>query len=313
MLDKSKRILLFTTAFRPFIGGSELAIEEIAKRLSDVSFDIITPRYTHKLKKFEDFGNMHIYRVGWGWLVDKFLFPLAGFLRARKLFISQNYLEAEPLSSLLRGSASKYEIMHAYQASYGGGAAYLFKLFNPAVKFILTLQEGKDLDRQGFWIKFFRKIVIRKADHITAISNYLKDYACKFNKKTKIAVIPNGVDIGNFSRDFSYGELSLVADRLGIKPGEKVIISVSRLVPKNGIDILIQGFHVLNTKYQALNTKLLLTGEGEQKDELVNLTKQLGVFDKVIFAGSISHDELPKYLKISDVFVRPSRSEGLGS
>lgn len=296
MEKTSNRILLFTTAFRPFIGGSEIAIEEIAKRLSAVNFDIITPRYTRKLKKLEDFGNIRIYRVGWGVLSDKFFFPIFGFLMARRLLRSNTY-----------------EIAHAYQASYGGGAAYIFKLFNPGIKLVLTLQEGKNLDRQGFWIRFLRKMVIKKADLITAISNYLKDYAKRFSKKVKIVVIPNGVDIESFSRDFSYGELSLVADSLGIKPGEKVIISVSRLVPKNGADILIRAFYILNTKHQILNTKLLLVGDGEQKEELVTLAKELGVFRNIIFAGSVSHVELPKYLKISDVFVRPSRSEGLGS
>ncbi|MDO8676665.1 MAG: glycosyltransferase family 4 protein, partial [Candidatus Azambacteria bacterium] len=226
---------------------------------------------------------------------DKFFFPVSGFLMARRLSHSNNY-----------------GIAHAYQASYGAGAAWLLKLFNPRLKFILTLQEGKNLDRQGFWINFFRKMIIKKADLITAISNYLKDYARKFNKKTKIAVIPNGVDIENFSRDFSYGELSSVADGLGVKPGEKVIISVSRLVPKNGIDILIRAFFEVY-KLKTENYKLVLVGDGSEKESLKLQVESLKLQNNVIFAGSVSHAELPKYLKISDVFVRPSRSEGLGS
>lgn len=287
---------MFTTAFRPFIGGSELAIEEIAKRLPDVNFDIITPRYTRKLKKLEDFGHVRIFRVGWGMLGDKIFFPISGFLTARRISHLNNYA-----------------IIHAYQASYGGGAAYLFKLFNSAAKFILTLQEGKDLDHQGFWIRFLRKIVIKRADVITVISNYLQDYARRFNKKAKITIIPNGVDIKNFSKEYSYGELSELADRLGIKPGEKVIISVSRLVPKNGLDVLVRAFGFLNQEPETRNYKLVFVGDGEQKNELIGLAKESGVFQNIIFAGPTSHAELPKYLKISDVFVRPSRSEGLGS
>ena len=304
MSNNSNRILLFTTAFRPFIGGSEIAIEEIAKRLPELDFDIVTPRYTRKLQKEEDFGNMHIYRVGWGWLGDKFIFPLAGFLKAHKM----NHLEVEPRG----GSTSKYDIAHTYQASYGGGAAYLFKLFNPDARFILTLQEGKDLDRQGFWIKFLRKIVIKKADQITAISNFLKDYARRFNKKVKIAIIPNGVDVENFSNEYSYGELSELTDRLGIKPGEKIITSVSRLVPKNGIDVLIKAFAILTHNLKPITYNLVLIGDGPERKNLELLTTNYSLETSVIFVGSISHAELPKYLKISDVFVRPSRSEGLG-
>ncbi len=128
--------MIFTTAFRPFIGGSEIAIEEIAKRLPDFSFDIVTPRHTRKLKKEEESGNMRIYRVGWGWLKDKFLFPYFGFLKARELLRDNDYA-----------------FIHAYQASYGAGAAWLLKIFNPKLKFLLTLQEGKDLDSQGGAVK----------------------------------------------------------------------------------------------------------------------------------------------------------------
>lgn len=305
MPNNSTRILLFSTAFRPFIGGSELAIEEIAKRLHDFNFDIITPRYTRKLPKTEETGNVCIHRVGWGWLGDKFLFPVAGFFKARELADQ----EVEPLTS----KNLKWTAVHAYQASYGGGAAYLFKLFNRSTKFILTLQEGKDLSQQGFWVNFFRKRIIEKADLITAISNYLKDYARKLNKKTKIVVIPNGVDLKNFRREYSYGELSELADRFGIKPGEKVITTVSRLVPKNGIDILIEAFRILDSKFQIQNSKLLIIGDGPERKNLESGIRNLELEDKVIFAGSISHAELPKYLKISDVFVRSSRSEGLGS
>src|SRR3989344_934569 len=97
-------------------------ILEIAKRLPEVDFDIITPRYTRQLSREENFGNMHVHRTGWGWLGDKLFFPLSGFLKAQKL-----------VKNLPSGSTVKYEIAHAYQASYGGGAAYLFKLFNPGI------------------------------------------------------------------------------------------------------------------------------------------------------------------------------------
>ena len=309
MYDKSTRILLFTTAFRPFIGGSELAIEEIAKRLPDINFDIITPRYTRKLTRVEAADNVRIYRVGQGWLGDKLFFPVAGFMVARQLVHKNGY-----------------QIVHAYQASHGAGAAWLLKLFNPRIKFILTLQEGKNLETQNLAVRFFRKLIIKKADAITVISSYLKDCARRINKKVRIVTISNGVDVINFSREYSYGELSGLADRLGIKPGDKVITSVSRLVPKNGVDTLIKAFSMLshkslqkNSAIESVSTyKLLIIGdvfigEEEQKEKLVSLARELDVYEKIIWAGSVNHAELPGYLKISDLFVRPSQSEGLGS
>jgi glycosyltransferase involved in cell wall biosynthesis len=298
MADESNiKILIFTTAFRPFIGGSEIAIEEITRRLPDIFFDIVTPRYDKSLPMLEEAGNIRLHRIGWGWRGDKFLFPWLGFRKGRGLL----------------SKAIINETIHAYQASYAAGAAWLLKLFNPKTRFMLTLQEGKDLENQNFLIKFFRVLIIKKADVITVISNYLKNYARKINGKSKISVIPNGVDVDNFSRSFSYGELSSLRDNLGIKPYEKVIISVSRLVPKNGIDNLIEATRILNQKFPEPNFKLILIGDGQEKKKLELLVGANGLQGQAIFMGTASHAELPKYLKISDVFVRPSRSEGLGS
>lgn len=278
-----------------------MAFNEVAMRIPGINFDLITSRLSEPsdrgklLLSEEKFNNVNVYRVGSRLDLAKLILP-------KNLYPIVAYIKARGLTKKF----GPYRQVYALQASQGGGAAWLFKFFNPNVKFLLNLQEGKDLEKQGFLIIFFRKLIIKKADIIIAISNYLKNYAKQINKKAKIMVIPNGVDIANFNKEYSYGELSELADKLGIKPGERVIITVSRLVPKNGVDVLIRAVEILNCK-------LLIIGDGEQKKELISLAKELGILEKIIWAGSINHSDLPKYLKISDVFVRPSRSEGLGS
>lgn len=287
--------MLFTTAFRPFVGGSEIAIEEIIRHMPNIFFDILTPHYNSKLLKEECGDNFTIHRIGFGSSFDKFLFPIIGCFFAKKLSTKNNY-----------------NFNHAFQASYGAGASWLFKVFNKKIPMILTLQEGKNLDKQNFMINFFRKLIIKKSDKITAISGYLKKYAEKFNSKSQIFIIPNGVDVASFSRDFSYGDLSSLKDQLNIKPDEKVIVSISRLVPKNGIKNLIKAFGIF-LQDGKLPCKLLLIGDGQQKAELEELASELKIKDKIIFVGQVNYSDLPKYLKISDIFVRPSLSEGLGS
>lgn len=296
LMEKSKKILLFTTAYRPFIGGSEVAIEETVKRLPNVFFDIITPRFKRGLPRLETGGNFRIHRIGWGWPMDKHIFPLSGFLYSQKLIKENNY-----------------DFFHIFQASQAGGAAWFAKIFHPRIPLVLTLQEGKDLDDQNSFIKFARKLLVKKADKITAISDYLKKYASRIRKNVPVTIIPNGVDIDNFRRDFSYGELSALQDKVGIKPGEKTIITVSRLVPKNGVGDLIKAVAILSEKKKEPILKLLILGDGEEKKDLLKLADDLRIKDKVIFVGQVNHSDLPKYLKISDVFVRPSLSEGLGS
>jgi len=69
------RILIFSTAYFPFIGGAEVAIKEITDRLDDVQFDLITAKFDKTLPKMEKIGNVKAYRVGIGkFEYDKFLF-----------------------------------------------------------------------------------------------------------------------------------------------------------------------------------------------------------------------------------------------
>jgi glycosyltransferase involved in cell wall biosynthesis len=289
MQEKSK-VLLFSSTYLPLIGGSELAIKNITDRLSDFDFDLITTRFNKKFPKEERIGNVRVHRVGLGYKFDKFLFPVLGFFKALKLILPKT-------------------LLHAYQASYAGGAVWLIKFFKKN-HFILTLQEGKELDSQNFFIKFSRNLIIRKADRATAISRYLKNYIFKISEELRTELIPNGVDVEKFFLPYSYGEMTDLENRLGIMPDDKVIISSSRFVHKNGLDLLIRALPGLfgRNKY-----KLLLAGSGPLEKSLKSLVASLHLENSVIFAGEVGYEELPLYLKISDVFVRPSRSEGLGS
>lgn len=296
---KSK-ILILSSAYLPHIGGSELAIKNITDRLPDFEFDLITARLDKSTSKYEKLGNVSVFRVG-------------GALSLARLFLPKAFL---PLMTFLKAKEllkkNKYIAIHAFQASGAAGAGWLLKCFYPDLYFLVTLQEGKNLKKQGWLVNLFRGLIIKKADQATAISRYLKDYILNIRKELKVELIPNGVDIADFSKKFSYGELTDLDNKLGIKPDDKVIISISRLVPKNGLDLLIRAIASLSKDTQS-SYKLVLVGDGGQKEELIKLTDELGIKDRVIFGGSVNYRDLPLYLKISDVFVRPSRSEGLGN
>ena len=287
-----KSITIFTTAYKPFIGGSEIAIEQISRRLPDIFFNIITPKLRGDLKWEEATGNVKINRVGIGWRpLDKMLFPVLGLLRAG-------------------GSPS---VVHSYQASYGGGAGWVFKVFHPKSFFILTLQEGKDFEKQGFFINFFRNLIIKKADAITAISNYLADYARKINPKAKIAVIPNGVDLEKFKIQNEKFKIEELKNRLKIEDGDKIVITISRLVEKNGVGDLIEAISKCKIANPEQRIKLMIIGSGSLEENLKIKVQKSKLQDSVLFLGDIPYDEIPAYLAISDVFVRPSFSEGLGN
>lgn len=295
MLEKSKRILLFTTAYKPFVGGSEIAIQNIIRRLPGVFFDIITPRHNSKLNRLAQEENSHIYRVGFGWKYDKYLFPVLGFFKALGLMRENNY-----------------QLIHAYQASQAAGAAWLLKLFKPKIKFVLTIQEGKDLDKQKLYVKFFRNLIVRKADIISGISSYLVDYVKIINRKAKTIVIPNGVDLNFFpSKSVENQTSSELKEKLGIKENNRLVVTVSRLVTKNGLENLIEA--TAKVRDRLPEVKLLVIGDGPLLKDLKSKVRKLNLTSTTLFLGEINHEDLAKYLRIADVFARPSQSEGLGS
>ncbi|PJE51074.1 MAG: hypothetical protein COV29_02255 [Candidatus Yanofskybacteria bacterium CG10_big_fil_rev_8_21_14_0_10_36_16] len=287
-----KRILIFSTAYLPYIGGAEFALKELTDRLSDgFEFDLITAKMDKKLLDFEKVGNINVYRIGNGGCLDKIRLVLSGYSLAKKLH-----------------EEHEYGLVFSLLASYGGMLALRFKKKYSYVPFVVNLQEGRNFSKAGKIKMFIFKKIIKEADFVIAISNFLKGVALENGAdERKIKIIPNGVDVEKFSRECPYREISELKDKLEIKPGDRIIISISRLTHKNALDTLIKSMPFLADNY-----KLVLVGDGEDKSDLAVLVMKLNLSDRVIFTGSIDHDELPKYLKISHVFARPSRSEGMG-
>lgn len=275
-----KRIIIYSTAYLPLVGGAEVAINEITDRLGDFSFDLITARLDRRLPKEEVIGKVRIYRLGWGFFFDKIWLVLRGGSFGRQLH-DQN----------------QYSLVWGMMASFGGLAALRFKELVPEVKFILTLQEGDDLGlvEKKMKLLYWRfKKIFTSADYVQAISNYLADWAKKMGAIAPVEVIPNGVDLDKFN----FVE----------RQRNKVIITTSRLVKKNGVDTLIRSLLFLPTEYC-----LQILGTGPETENLRVLARKFKLMDRVSFLGLVSRDKLPSYLYQVEVFARPARSEGLGN
>ncbi|PIR57850.1 MAG: hypothetical protein COU71_01840 [Parcubacteria group bacterium CG10_big_fil_rev_8_21_14_0_10_38_31] len=303
-MQKSK-ILIFSIAYSPFWGGAEIAVKEITRRLSgDFEFDMITLSLEKGLPSQEVIGDINVYRISGG----KLLFPILAFLKARKL-----------------NKKKEYNIVWSIMASRAGFAALFFKLFsssyNPKgipVKFLLTLQEGDDSNypkkRAGalwFLVEPFFKMIFKKADFIQAISVFLAEWGVGIRKSNdNVAVVPNGVDLDKFKIDlFNKRE---VRKKFNLKLDDNVIITTSRLVTKNGITDLVESIHLFMDKYN-MPIKLLILGEGEERRKIESLIKKYNMERYVSLLGFIPQDEIYDYLYASDIFIRPSLSEGLGN
>ena len=281
-----KKILIFSLAYEPLIGGAEIAVKELTKQLrASFSFTMLTLRFSRKHEREEQIGAVTVHRIGG----NKFLFPFRAAIRAAAL-----------------RRKNHYDSVWAIMANRAGFAALFFKLFHPRVPFVLTLQEGDPIPnimrKVGVLYPFFR-MIFRRANAVTTISNYLAEWAKKMGAKN-VTVIPNGVDVEKFKNPASS------ADRQNakVKSGEKTIITVSRLMEKNGVGDLIEAM-----RYLPAHFKLLIIGSGPLLKNYQLLTTNYQLSDRVQFFGEVPHDALPKYLHNADIFCRPSLSEGFGN
>jgi len=289
MDSRKNKILIISLAYHPFVGGAEVAIKEITDRLaSDFDFDMITCNLDGRQKDFERLGNISVYRIGAGkW--SKYLFPWQAYRKALELQKKNNY-----------------SLVWAMMANQAGWAAKKFKNRFPAVKYLLTLQEGDsdfDIWLRTWFIRPLYKNIYRRADYIQAISNFLANRAKKLGAKCPIEVVPNGVDSEWFTQ-MDYDDLFRL--RKSQMFGGHSILTTSRLVKKNGVEYLIRAM-------SNIDGRLNILGDGKLSRKLKRLSKELKIENKVQFLGFVNKEKILDSLIDASVFCRPSLSEGLGN
>lgn len=291
------------------VGGAEIAIQEITNRISnlEIEFHMITLRIDSKLPKQERVGNVIVHRVGPSANIRvlkdntpiaiqcaKVLFPISSFLLAQKLHAKE-----------------KFDGVWAMMAAYAGFGALFFKLANSSVPYLLTLQEGDPIPYILKKVRLIRPLfsmIFTRADHIQTISSYLATWARSMGYTGSLSVIPNGVDTQHFSAPIEEQERKQYRGEMGAQENSTILLTTSRLVYKNGIDTVIRSFPKLND-----SIKFVILGTGPDEKSLKELSEELKVSDRVLFLGQRPYEELPKYLQAADIFIRPSRSEGMGN
>lgn len=152
------------------------------------------------------------------------------------------------------------------------------------------------------------KKAISKADFVIAVDRRLGRYAIEDLgcDESRVEVLPNAVDTDTFS-PVTDEQKSKLRQEVGID-ANYVILVPRRLVPKNGVVYAVRSLKALQNRLPNLDVKMLIAGVGPLWKSLRDEIKRLGLQDKCIMLGSISHDEIERYFKISDFIMIPSVS-----
>lgn len=292
-----KKILIFSLAYYPrFVSGAEIAIKEITDRISpsDIEFHMATLLFDRAAPREEKIGNVRVHRVGFGGnYFSKILYAPLAALKARELDKQFHY-------------DAVWSVM-----TYMVFPVVLARALGVTAPHALTLQDGDTYEKvfKRWFILLLAPLLnsgFRSAGIVQTISTYLATWPPRRGYTGTVEVIPNGSSLAS-AQEYSASELEETKRQVGKKEGDIFLISVSRLVHQKGIDTVIRALPLLSP-----HIRLLIVGDGPDKDMLVRLAQELGVTERVIFVGHVDRTMTAKYRKISDIFVSPSRSEGQG-
>ncbi len=291
-----KKVLVFSLAYYPrHVSGAEAAVKEITDRISDIEFHMVTLRFDKADAREEKVGNVIVHRVGGGTYLSKALFPLTAAFRARSLDRAYHF---DALWALMT-----YMLL----------PTVLAKMLGVRAPHVLTLQDGDPYEKVFGRLRIlpFMPLIdhgFRTASIVQAISNYLSTWPALRGAEVPVEVIRNGANPKDLKESVSMEEVEMIKKKLGKRPGDIFLVNTARLEHQKAQDDVIRALPSLPAQ-----VKFIVVGGGTDESMLKELVRELELEDRVIFTGQVTRDEVTAYRKASDIFVAPSRSEGLGN
>jgi len=278
----------------PTFGGSGVVATELGLELARRGHEIHFITYSQPVRLALLSKNVHYHEVN----VPEY-----------PLFHYQPYELA--LSSKLVDMVKLYkiELLHVHYAIPHAYAGYMAKqmLKDEGVNIpMVTTLHGTDITLVGNH-PFYKPAVtfsINKSDFVTSVSQSLKDDTLKlFNIKNEIEVIPNFIEITKNALEADVPcQRSVMAEQ-----NERIITHISNFRKVKRIPDVIKIFYNIQKQIPA---KLMMVGDGPEKEKAEYLCQELGIEDKVIFFGN--SNEIDKILCLTDLFLLPSETESFG-
>ncbi len=295
------RLCIVTHTFLPHVGGIEKVVNEQSKRLRTKNFVpmVVTNRIGTPQKYVVDGVSVECYES-----------LNTGF----RLGIPYSIPTVTSFPTFLK-AVNQSKIVHAHGHPYLTSltAGKLAKMYSKP--FVLT-QHNTFIEYNNLFddIENLNDLTVGKqnlqdADRIIAVSGATKEYVLRLGAKPKkVEVVHNGVDLEKFKPMAKKREE--MRRKLGIPSDAVVILTVRRLVYKNGVDTLIEGANIAVKKNPRI--VFLAVGKGPDSESVKLRIHELGIEENFKLAGFVSDEDLPIYYNASDIFVLPSKSgEGL--
>ncbi len=281
---KFYRILLTCEDFFPHVGGAEVCVANLKRELSSFGHHVVL--YTNTMAKTPD-DDALLVRVPWS-------FSVQGLWK-----------NVRTLWELVADS----DIVHC-QYSFRLAAICAIICFLQRKPMVLT-QQGKGIvaEAHSRWhhallIRVCQVVSMRGATIITSTSDEITDLTAAFVPRSKIVSVTNGYDAATFQPDDS---VPVPPEYQSISEGVKTLLTVRRLVPKNGIHILVQALALVRDKNPDFH--YFAIGEGRTEGFILELVRKYGLEKHVTLLGKKPNDQIRSYLQHADLVLIPSSAE----
>lgn len=312
-----KKILATGTTFPRWENDTEPSfVYDLSDLLAKRGFDVIALTPHHKgAKKEEKLGNVRVIRFPYFFTRWEKLCYDGGIIPNMKKYWYARFLMpllifSETIYAYRIAKKEKVDAIHAHWIVPQGFVAAVIKKLT-GIPYIVTAHAGDVFPLKNRLLRWFGKVALRNCFHCTVNSNATKDAVVGVASIPNVDIIPMGVDLSAFSpakKDDS------IRKKLGIS-GE-FIFTVGRMAEKKGFKYLIDAMPRILEKLP--KAKLVMIGDGPERQRLEQQAKELKLEKSVIFAGKVTHKELENWYPTADVFVLPSivtkegDTEGLG-
>lgn len=266
------------------------------------TFHLTSPKQGAAPKAHEEVDGLGFYRTA----------PSAGLMDRLPVFNQLAVINCLAARLLEVAREIKPDVLHAHSPALNAIAALRVgkKLGIPVVYEIRAFWEDAAVDHGtasewGLRYRITRAMetyALKRVDAATTICEGLRAeiVGTRGIPASKVTVIPNAVDIGDFSVDGARDEV--LASSLGLQ-GKSVLGFIGSFYAYEGLDVLLQALPAMLETNPAI--RVLLVGGGPQDAALKAQAAQLGVADKVIFTGRVPHHDVQRYYNLVDVLVYP--------
>ncbi|MFN5331792.1 MAG: N-acetyl-alpha-D-glucosaminyl L-malate synthase BshA [Bacteroidota bacterium] len=277
----------------PTFGGSGVVATELGKGLAKVGHEVhfITYKQPMRLDFFSE--NLFYHEV------DIKSYPLFEFAPYELALASKMV------------SVVKYEgldLLHVHYAIPHASSAYLakqiLKTHGISIPVVTTLH-GTDITLVGKDPSYEPVVTfsINQSDGVTAVSEDLRKETFEyFDIQQEIEVIPNFIDLERFKKQRKDHFKFAICPN-----GEKLLVHTSNFRKVKRVEDVIQVFYNIRKQIPA---KLLLVGDGPERDRMERLCRTLGTCEDIRFLGKL--EAVEEVLSVADLFVMPSEKESFG-